>query len=274
MTSNKSPSIAILASLSLFAFHANSAVISTFDNDLDGWSVADLIQPLNDVPTITGTYTPIFVAGGGTFGGTIQLHDPSSNAWFFQAPSKFLGDQSLSLHGQLSWSLRCDEATDPTETAEQVILSNGTTTLYYNSSGPGPANTWRLYIIDLYGPSFRVGSKTGPAATDAQLLAVLSNLTSLNILGDWGSEETSRLDDVQLLAPSTNAPPAISIAMYPGITINGLVGATYRVEYTNDLEVPSWTPLGTVVLPSTPFLYTDSTGAHLPRRFYRVIEMR
>lgn len=66
-------------------------------------------------------------------------------------------------------------------------------------------------------------------------------------------------------------PATTEIALHPGISISGVVGATYRIEFTLDLSNPTWTALTDIVLPSSPYIYFDvSPVTQSPKRFYRV----
>src|SRR6185295_1623248 len=165
----------LFVSLSLASAHAS--VISIFDIGDEDWRVADLIQPFNGQPQIASFLSPIFNPTGGNPGGAIQETDPSGNAFYFSAPSKFLGDQSSSLEGSLSWDLKMD--LQASSSASALILSDGITALYYQDSGPSPINAWRTYTVNLIGSSFTVNSPTGLTASDSQLSVVLSNVEAL-----------------------------------------------------------------------------------------------
>lgn len=69
----------------------------------------------------------------------------------------------------------------------------------------------------------------------------------------------------------------LNIALYPGLTITGSVGCQYRIEYTTFLNPnPSltvWTPLTTLTLSSSPFLYVDTTAPATGTRFYRAVPL-
>lgn len=69
----------------------------------------------------------------------------------------------------------------------------------------------------------------------------------------------------------------LNIALYPGLTITGSIGCQYRIEYTTFLNPnPSltvWTTLTTLMLPSSPFLYVDTTAPATGTRFYRAVPL-
>jgi hypothetical protein len=67
-------------------------------------------------------------------------------------------------------------------------------------------------------------------------------------------------------------PPTLSLSLYPGVTIDGIQGLHYRVEYRTDLDPPNtWRLLQDISsLPSATYLVYDPTPATAPKRFYRV----
>jgi hypothetical protein len=70
--------------------------------------------------------------------------------------------------------------------------------------------------------------------------------------------------------PPQPLPATLGLQMYPGIAIQGEVGRFYRIEYTNAVNAPDWTLLTNLPLPSSPFLYFDTSARGEPARFYRV----
>ena len=58
----------------------------------------------------------------------------------------------------------------------------------------------------------------------------------------------------------------LSLIMFPGLEINGIVGRTYRIESSTNLSY--WKTEGTVLLTSNPFEWIDRIGA-TQRKFYR-----
>jgi hypothetical protein len=69
---------------------------------------------------------------------------------------------------------------------------------------------------------------------------------------------------------SSAALSLMSLNRYAGLTINGKVSGTYKVEYATNLSNPVWTTLTNLVLPSSPYLYIDTTTpATSGVRFYR-----
>lgn len=71
------------------------------------------------------------------------------------------------------------------------------------------------------------------------------------------------------------AQPSISlgIQMYAGLSITGVVGTVYTVQYTTNLaQSNDWMAVGIVQLPSSPHLWMDTSVPATTRRFYRAVE--
>jgi hypothetical protein len=66
-------------------------------------------------------------------------------------------------------------------------------------------------------------------------------------------------------------PAGVSLNMYAGVAIDGVVGRTYRIEYVTDLQqTNTWTTLANVTLTSSIQVWIDMDSAGQPKRFYRV----
>lgn len=59
------------------------------------------------------------------------------------------------------------------------------------------------------------------------------------------------------------------VSASPNLTIGGIQGATYRVEYSTNLLITNWTKLSDLYLTNTPFTFIDSVSTNSPSRFYR-----
>ena len=67
---------------------------------------------------------------------------------------------------------------------------------------------------------------------------------------------------------------ADSFNLYPVITINGVNGNTYVVQYTTSLTPPvTWTPLATNTVGTLPAYVVDTATPMSIKRFYRVIQI-
>lgn len=108
-----------------------------------------------------------------------------------------------------------------------------------------------------------------PGETGPRL--VLRNLSAGNA-GSYAVKVTNPSGSVTPPAATltVNGQTDVSAARYAGIWIKGIVGRTYRIEYTEDLgPTQTWTSLADVKLTASPFFYLDRTSAGPAKRFYR-----
>lgn len=71
-------------------------------------------------------------------------------------------------------------------------------------------------------------------------------------------------------------PASISLGLYPGLKVDGVVGKSYGIQYTTNVAPGgSWTTLTNFVLTQAVQLWfdpkADTTSGQYPKRFYRVI---
>jgi hypothetical protein len=196
-------SLGALSHATLTIVDDESAIASTFDSNADGWAVVDLPAtpsgPFTDI--IAGPYTPVFSATGGNPGGYIYFQDPSGNAFYFQAPARYLGSQSAAYGANLTYDQHVISTNNTLRDIPDVILVSGSNVLVYQaSSNPGPS--WTSFSVPLLeSGGWRVGSFSGPVPTEAEFQAVLASLTALRIRGEYSPtpfEEIVALDNVIL----------------------------------------------------------------------------
>jgi hypothetical protein len=61
--------------------------------------------------------------------------------------------------------------------------------------------------------------------------------------------------------------------MVPAISLFGLPGANYRLEYvTASVPTNAWTLLALITITNNPQLYFDVSAIGQPARFYRLVE--
>jgi len=74
-------------------------------------------------------------------------------------------------------------------------------------------------------------------------------------------------------------PAGVAIGLYPGLTIDGVVGKTYGIQYSPSVTATNtWTTLTNLVLSQPVQLWLDtsvdtSSGVQ-PQRYYRVVPIR
>jgi hypothetical protein len=193
---------AIVAGLALvgLALPANAAV-STFDSGDEGWLIT------GDSTAVTPTYE----ATGGNPGSYISADDDvQGGVWYFNAPSKFLGDQSATYGGTLSFDLR-QSASDNQFDAEDIRLISGTTKLVYKQTS-NPATEWTSYDVTLEASAGWLWDDNGTEspATETQMQNVLGDLDLLEIRGEYREfADTGDLDNVEFVPE----PASLSLAL-------------------------------------------------------------
>jgi hypothetical protein len=107
-------------------------------------------------------------------------------------------------------------------------------------------------------------------ATESAL--VLTNL-QMGDAGNYSVVITNALGSTT----SSNAfltmnPAGVSLALYSGITIDGVVGLTYGIQHSTDLSnTNNWHGLANVTLSAASMLWFDLVPANQPQRYYRVV---
>lgn len=169
--------------------YIGARIDSTFDTGIDGWSfVADVKEFL-------------WVETGGNPGGYIEAVDYAyGDVWYFVAPEKFLGDKSAYTGGTLDFDLK-QSTTDSQFNDGDVIISGGGKTLVLNTA-ENPGVDWTHYSVTLDTDSdWRLDTLNGTVATQADIDAVLADISGLQIRGEYVTgSDTGGLDNV-LLAP-------------------------------------------------------------------------
>lgn len=162
-------------------------VSSTFDTDSEGWAA---------VGGTPAWRTPGFVASGGRDGGYITDWEDqllAGETWHWDAPPRFLGDQSQAAGQLLAFSLRQDSIEEPRDTWD-VLLKGAGTELRHEFGGPGanPNRNWTDYRVRLDARAWQ--TEQGEPATRVELEAVLADLSAVRILGDYDIREGTQTD--------------------------------------------------------------------------------
>ena len=64
----------------------------------------------------------------------------------------------------------------------------------------------------------------------------------------------------------------LDLKQYAGITINGTIGSTYRIDFATPANPNTWTALTTVTLTSASTFFVDTASAGQAARLYRVVK--
>ncbi|MEW5684673.1 MAG: laminin B domain-containing protein [Pseudomonadota bacterium] len=193
-----STAAALAVALSPAAATAAVLVQSTFDASAEGWRRGDMVSPGSEfaAPWEAAGY----ITGADNF-----------NLAALIAPTAWLGDQSAAFGGTFSFDIRV-AANDAPESYPALALISGSTVLYAKRGFIPAVNTWSSYSVGLTGDNFYTGNFYSGAGvvTDADLQAVLANLTRVSVLVDWNSGgDDVRLDNVVLASSASGNPGAI-----------------------------------------------------------------
>ena len=205
---------AIVAALTILAASMASAtgaplvtlVSSTFDTSAEGWTA------VGDVSSFSHQ------AAGGNPGGRIAAVDAAQGPIiYFVAPAAYHGDLSKAFGGQLGFDLHVTSG-PYTTSREDVTITGGGTTLSWDIANPA-TGVWTSYSTSLDDAGgWKVGDRNGPAATNAQILAVLSSVTDFQIRAEYiNGADTGSLDNVEI---SGVVPvPAGGVLMLSGLAL-------------------------------------------------------
>ncbi|MFW6032168.1 MAG: hypothetical protein ACOCTI_02180 [Phycisphaeraceae bacterium] len=180
-------SLVIAAVAALVGLPAQASIISTFDDDADGWTV------INDATTY-------HEASGGNPGGYLRYHDHATGITFRAgAPDKFLGDLGAYDGGTLSFDARL-------EYGSGRYLSGFGETTFRSSAGDvtldlapdDPVDQWQTWSAPLTASAWGV--------SEAQWDSVLADVTGLEIRLEaiYGNEDVG-LDNVALVPEPATA---------------------------------------------------------------------
>lgn len=164
-----------------------------------------------------GDYAPFRYQGG-----YIWAKDRGDGGtWFFRAADRYHGDLSHMLGGTMSFALNAGYGPDgdPRENGprvaagDDILISGGTTTLAYRiPQAQWPvAENYRYYEIGLgadagwtvvLDPDYYAPAAQRPAASEAEILAVLSNVTAVRLRGEWfNGLDWCSIDEFRLESP-------------------------------------------------------------------------
>jgi hypothetical protein len=168
---------------------ADTLVKSSFTSSADGWTVT------NRSPAAPPTHH----ATGGTPDGYISISDMGPKIMYWNAPAKFLGNQSQATH--LQFGAQQSALNSPAGTEKWLVLKGNGLTLTKPlgaTSPPSVAPAWVFYGVNLTGSNF-TDQATGMPPSDTQFHNVLHHLTALKIQAEYRlGPDVDGLDEVQL----------------------------------------------------------------------------
>ena len=207
-------SLALMCATS--ASHA-AIISSTFDIDDEGWKVSG----------DTTSSSPNYFYSTSNANGYILANDQGlGGVWYFNAPSKFLGDQSGAFGQTLSFDLN-QTGSGSQFNSRDVILNGGGLEIWLDAGdNPLPLGEWISYSVSITEDSGWMLGNSVASASDIQ--TVLGSLQSLRIRGEFiDGNDTGRLDNVEL---SVVPIPAAAWLFITGLI--GMIGISRRNNYT------------------------------------------
>lgn len=183
---------------------------SGFTASAEGWIGVTLPFPAPGAPPVelgTPIQAPWFASGGNP-GGCLRMVDPDGSqpvghVQYWKAPAGQLGDRSACLGGTLRYDVRLQTAL-PNFAQEDVLLTgNGLTLAWFANVTPTP-HVWTTFSVPLQAGPWRVGTRTGPVASAAQVATVLSSLSSMYLRGEFQNGVDTMLLDNVALAPAAS----------------------------------------------------------------------
>ncbi len=169
---------------------------SSFDSGDEGWLILGDAQG--------GRGEPDFVASGGNPGGHVSADDDAQGGvWFFQAPASYRGNFSGALGRTLTFDLKQSSLSSQFDWID-ISLSGGGLTIVVDA-GSNPGTDWTHYSIALdTSAGWAINALSGTAATQADILTVLTDLDDIRIRGEYVSgRDTGGLDNVVLNSDCT-----------------------------------------------------------------------
>jgi len=272
--------IVILVGIFCECRDVQAQITSSFTGNAGGWTTP------NDAD---GTIT--FNAAGGNPGGYVSgspyvFVTGSGNLYIpfdFVAPGTYLGNRSSYYGGTLRYDIQQSTTGTPNQYVEVTIIDNGGVSLYYFPATPNqpPAGSWATYSVimnNALGFWKTTNSSTGTAATEAQVLNVLTNLASLQIRGLYrDANVTSRLDNVTFYPPIVVTTQPVSRVICDGVvtTLNTVATGNANITYQWQKQGPGplflWSDVingGGYSAASTASLSVNTTG-NFGAGFYR-----
>ncbi|HNE82337.1 MAG TPA: tandem-95 repeat protein [bacterium] len=169
---------------------------SKFDAGMENWST------VNDVSDSAYRST------GGNPGGYFTATDAVTGAWwYFNAPSKFLGDLSSVYDKTLRYDIKQSPAGTDNSQPDVILIGNG---VQLNYDFPAnPRTTFTSFGL-VFNETAGWKKTSGSVPTQSELQNVLSNVTALRIRGEYASgTDSAGLDNVILEKAQNNNNPVV-----------------------------------------------------------------
>lgn len=239
--------LALLVLACCSSIHASAAVMSIFDNDADGWVVAD-VDPdtaLWNVPTYAGlSWGPSY----GQSGGGVRVGDITY--WtHIAAPTRFLGDWSHGYGSTVAFDIFISYTDEVPYSA--IALMGLNKTLYFITPPP-VVGQWNHMVIPLTEANCNIDSYLGPEATTQDVMEVLASVEGFFIMSEWMTGPDDTYIDNVVLNLDPQRPKGMGIRG-SSLTDSILTARTTRYRFTVWGQAQSLTADG--------FVLADGAGA-------------
>jgi hypothetical protein len=176
---------------------ATATIVSTFDNDTEGWGT------LNDAHSFMWTDTI------GNPPGAIRATDNTAGQWwYFAASNDYLGNKSGYYGGELSWDIMLIVGTHNSGGRADVMLVGGGMSIGIDLAVSPVNGQWTSWSVTLdanegdwrHVNQLTHGTLTSSVVSEAQFQTVMSSLTGLYIRGEYTTgPDAAALDNVMLI---------------------------------------------------------------------------
>lgn len=166
---------------------------SDFATDTEGWTITGDAQ---------GDFSEASYAteGGVTDGYIFADDDVQGGVWYFTAPDTYNGDKNEFYGATLRYSLFQKSKMSRQFVSDDIILKNGNDQItYIFDKTEYPGKNWTDYEVKISADQgwFKGGYTSKVQATEAEIKAVLSNITQFSIRGEFETgPDTGALDNV------------------------------------------------------------------------------
>jgi hypothetical protein len=149
-----------------------------------------------------------------------------------------------------------------TDASVRPGVVSGTAVTYTPQNNPHYYVSWRGQML---GPSTSVADAAAASLTGSDPKTVIPDVRSVLVTNPGSSV----IDERATLATPL---PAASIAMHAGVTVEGVVGLAYGIQYNTDpTGTKGWHGLANVILTTPKQVWYDPQPALNPQRYYRVV---
>ena len=199
-----------------------------FNTNDGGWGVNADAQSFSYIPV------------NGADGGYVEGVDATSgDVWYFVGGLPFTGDLSEFAGGTLEYSLRQASATSQFDDVDVIIVGATRSIGFDFPIEQNPGTDWTTYNIDLTAGVGWYDLTTDAVLSDAEIAAVLGNVQSLQIRGEYRTgADSAQLDDVILTSLDTGTGGA------PNPYRDGFATNDDGWRITADGQDAMWVPTG------------------------------